>query len=244
MTSIQALEKAAALGPYFVWEPWTADAGWRPWTELADAEVAAEQVEAARATLIHRFGLPEEDVPARVVASVTLLGWAARVMSPLLGAAVTAGGVPAPDPAELWWKPAAGGPLPLAYGGTRVLPAGPEVLASAVTALLGPLLATFRRRYALAPELMAGNVASALAGAAGMISGERAASLVADTLEEPPLHGSGTLVRPDPERARWFFVRTTCCLYYRLPGGGKCGDCVLTSEDERRRHWRAVLSRP
>jgi ferric iron reductase protein FhuF len=21
--------------------------------------------------------------------------------------------------------------------------------------------------------------------------------------------------------------RTTCCLYYRVPGGGLCGDCVL-----------------
>ena len=23
------------------------------------------------------------------------------------------------------------------------------------------------------------------------------------------------------------FTRRTCCLYYRLPGGGLCGDCVL-----------------
>ncbi|MEU7551440.1 (2Fe-2S)-binding protein [Streptomyces sp. NPDC044571] len=23
------------------------------------------------------------------------------------------------------------------------------------------------------------------------------------------------------------FVRRSCCLYYKVPGGGFCGDCVL-----------------
>ena len=40
----------------------------------------------------------------------------------------------------------------------------------------------------------------------------------------------GTAARPrrlrPGRRAR--FKRTSCCLYYRVPGGGYCGDCVLT----------------
>jgi iron complex transport system ATP-binding protein len=26
------------------------------------------------------------------------------------------------------------------------------------------------------------------------------------------------------------YRRTSCCLYYRAPRGGLCGDCVLTSK--------------
>ena len=39
------------------------------------------------------------------------------------------------------------------------------------------------------------------------------------------LHGTGELAEPDPGQP--FFVRRSCCLYYRLPTGGKCGDCAL-----------------
>jgi ferric iron reductase protein FhuF len=24
-----------------------------------------------------------------------------------------------------------------------------------------------------------------------------------------------------------YFVRASCCLFYRIPNAGKCGDCVL-----------------
>jgi hypothetical protein len=27
------------------------------------------------------------------------------------------------------------------------------------------------------------------------------------------------------------FARNNCCLFYKIPGGGKCGDCVLISGD-------------
>ncbi|TDC62491.1 hypothetical protein E1200_25580, partial [Actinomadura sp. GC306] len=27
--------------------------------------------------------------------------------------------------------------------------------------------------------------------------------------------------------------RSNCCLYYRVPGGGMCGDCGLSSRDLR-----------
>jgi ferric iron reductase protein FhuF len=33
--------------------------------------------------------------------------------------------------------------------------------------------------------------------------------------------------RPPPD-----FLRNSCCLYYRLPDGGLCGDCVLRVKRE------------
>src|ERR1700759_2914638 len=106
--------------------------GGRPWPELCEGEVAAERVAIARQALIGMFGLPADEVPTRVVASVTFLGYASRVVSPLLAAAVAGGDQPAPTPAEIFWRPVPGGPLPLAYAGSPARP-GREM---AVDALL------------------------------------------------------------------------------------------------------------
>ncbi|MGW5694872.1 (2Fe-2S)-binding protein, partial [Streptomyces asiaticus] len=40
--------------------------------------------------------------------------------------------------------------------------------------------------------------------------------------DHPPLRDAGTL-----GTAPLGYRRRTCCLYYRVPGGGLCGDCVL-----------------
>jgi ferric iron reductase protein FhuF len=282
-----SLITAALYGPFFHWEPWSPSAGWRPWTSLADGDVAGEQVAAAREKLIAMFGLPSDEVPLRVVASVTFLGYASRVVSPLLGAAGF-GTLPATEPDQLWWRAQTGGPLPLAYGKTRPRPCtrmDPAELAEAlaevaVGGLLTPLLETFQRRFTLSPKVLWGNVASALGGAAGVMAdhaakvaeeigrpgyepprigskpvdrvgwaaklgdqAERAASVVEAMLRIGPLAGTGTLVRPVEDRARHFLIRHNCCLYYRIPGGGTCGDCVLTPQDERRRGWESVLAR-
>ncbi|MGX6600600.1 (2Fe-2S)-binding protein [Micromonosporaceae bacterium Da 78-11] len=302
ITAGAALRAAAGAGPYFVWEPWSGGVGWRPSTELHDPEVVAERVDAARATLIAMFGLAEEVVPVRVVASVTFLGWAARLLSPLLGAAVTGGALPVARAADLWWRPVPAGPLPLAFGDLATVPcAGRPVddvardfTATAVDGLVRPVLEVFRSRFVLSPKVLWGNVASALAGAAGMLAdtapgqvgagqgrqdegrqdegrqdhggpgrggpdqggrdqggrdpggldqGGRAGEIVAACLALGPLAGTGSLVRPDPDGPRRFLVRANCCLYYRIPGGGTCGDCVLTPEPERRTHRESVLNR-
>jgi hypothetical protein len=169
-------------------------------------------------------------VPPRVIASVTFLGLASRLLSPALGARVLGGVLPA---AELFWKPVAGGPWPFAY---RDAVAGGALLAP-----VPPVLAAFQERFALSPQVLWGNVASALAGAAGLLPD--AVPLVEAALAEPPLAGMGRLVQPDPRHPRQFLIRRNCCLYYRIPGGGFCGDCVLTPEAERRRGWAAALSR-
>ncbi|WP_199808608.1 (2Fe-2S)-binding protein, partial [Streptomyces sp. NRRL S-146] len=50
---------------------------------------------------------------------------------------------------------------------------------------------------------------------------DRARSLAAELLAHPLLTGAGTLDGTA-------FRRRSCCLYYRVPGGGVCGDCCFT----------------
>jgi ferric iron reductase protein FhuF len=236
---LPALVTAARFGPFFRWEPWSPEPGWLPWARLCDGAVAAERVGMARETLIGMFGLAEGEVPTRVVASVTFLGYAARVVSPLLAATVAGGDLPAPTPDEIWWQPRPGGPLPMAYGKTQARPcrgmdpaARARALADvAVGGLLTPLEEAFRARFRLSPKVLWGNVASALGGAARMIAEQApeltgpVAAVVSEMLTIGPLAG---MARPLPPRR--FLIRNNCCLYYRIPGGGTCGDCVLTEK--------------
>jgi hypothetical protein len=240
VTSAEALRAAAAVGPYFVWEPWSDGAGWRPLAELTGGDVVAERVAAARAALIGMFGLAEDDVPERVIASVTFLGLASRLVSPPLAAVTLGGTLPVPGPDQLWWRPAPGGPWPVAYSGD---PQPGDFVAGIVGGLVTPVLRAFQDRFVLSTQVLWGNVASALAGAAGMLGSEAAGELAERVLAVPPLAGTGTLVRPDAARARRFLVRHNCCLYYRIPGGGTCGDCVLTPAADRVRAWRSALER-
>ncbi|MGZ4663789.1 MAG: (2Fe-2S)-binding protein, partial [Frankiaceae bacterium] len=69
------------------------------------------------------------------------------------------------------------------------------------------------------------------------------AGLVERMLELPPLSGTGELVQPVRFRPERFFVRRSCCLFYRVPGAGTCGDCVLTPPEVRRRQWQSQLKR-
>jgi ferric iron reductase protein FhuF len=110
-----------------------------------------------------------------------------------------------------------------------------------------PLLDVFRSTFRLSPKVLWGDVASALAGAAGVLAdtmprhAARAGEVLEHALALPPLAGTGEVVRPDTARERRFLVRANCCLYYRIPGGGTCTDCVLTPDADRRNHWAALL---
>ncbi|GAA5191298.1 (2Fe-2S)-binding protein [Rugosimonospora acidiphila] len=251
------LRAAARIGPYFAWEPGDGGPDWRPLRELLDAEVIAERVAAGRRALARMSGLGIEDLGERVVASIVFLGLASRLLSPPLAAVAVGGALPLPDARRMWWRPVDGGPIPIAYRGlVAVDRAGHDAAAvadaltrTAIRGLVEPVLDAFRDRFGVSPHVLWGNVSSALGGAAGMIAdampghAEAAAAVVERALALPPLRGTATLARPDPGRARWFLVRRNCCLYYRIPGGGTCGDCVLTPEPIRRRQWQAVLNR-
>ncbi len=169
---------------------------------------------------------------ARVAASVAHQGLAARLWSVALGCAALYGAVPDLDPRLLRWDPAAGAPDDLWLTEVRPLPGDAPTLADLVlTGHLEPLAAALRSRHRLAPGLLRGNAASALVGAARQPMGwarrhgrtdvaERAARLTRELLADPRLAGAGTLTGTG-------FRRRSCCLYYRVPGGGVCGDCCF-----------------
>jgi hypothetical protein len=240
-----ALAAAARIGPYFAWSPRQDQPGFSDISEMSDATVLADRVGKARNLLARMGGLRPADLDERVVASTVFLGLASRLVSPPLAAAALTGIVPLA--AHLWWKQVPSGPIPITYD--DVTAADPGALADVIVGLTGPVLEAFRTRFVLSPQVLWGNVASALGGAHTMITdaspahAARSAQLVADLLHGEPLAGMATLHHPDPAKNRWFLVRNNCCLYYRIPGGGTCGDCVLVPEESRQRHWQAVLHR-
>lgn len=248
-----ALARAAEAGPYFallIWPPGAPPpAGpWRPLAELVSGPgVAAERAGHARRVLAQRAGAGIAAVAERVAASAVFLGLASQLVSPLLGAAVLGGVVPELSVADLWWQPADSGPWPLAArpaGGTAVgelaaagqLRDAAAVLADGIRRLTAPLEAAFGDQFRLSPRVLRGNVASAVAGAGAVLASAfpqragAAGQLAGEVLALGPLRGAGRFVPDGPGRR---FVRRSCCLYYRVPGAGLCGDCVLTRTPPR-----------
>lgn len=245
-----ALGQASAAGPYFTIQPWSSGAGWRPLSALvAEPAALSERVSHARGVLARQAGIAPGDVPERVAASTVFLGLAAQLGSPVLGAAVVGGVVPRLAIADLWWRPAESGLWPLAagpvdgsavghLGSDRELREAAVVLSERVHDLTGPLAAAFGAAFRLSQQVLRGNVASAMSGAAAVLAvafprrAETAGRLTAQVLAGGWLRGSGGYTRPDPAQPRWQLTRRSCCLLYRLPGAGLCGDCVLR-RDER-----------
>src|SRR5439155_14256063 len=93
---------------------------------------------------------------------------------------------------------------------------------------LGAVIGAVRAAVPVAAGLLWGNVASGLAGALRALDGAvplpRRAATGRALLDHGPLRGSGTLA---VRGGRLAFRRRSCCLFYRLPGGGLCGDCPL-----------------
>ncbi|MFF8781522.1 (2Fe-2S)-binding protein [Streptomyces sp. NPDC015140] len=170
---------------------------------------------------------------ARVAASVAQQGLAARLWSVALACAAFTGRVPDLAPDLLCWDPDATAPDDLWLAGVRsARPADTAALADVVlTAHLAPLTAAVHDRYGVAAGLLWGNAASALAGAGRELdrwarrhghadAAGRAGALTAGLLAHPLLAGTGTLTGTA-------FRRRSCCLYYRVPGAGVCGDCCF-----------------
>jgi hypothetical protein len=246
-----ALAQASAAGPYFTIHPWSSGAGWRPLGALISDPVALSgRVGHARSVLARQAGIAPVDVEERVAASTVFLGLASQLVSPMLGAAVAGGVVPRLAVADLWWRPADGGLWPLAAGpveGTGVgqlssdheLRDAGEALSEGVHDLTAPLAASFGAVFRLSQHVLRGNVASALSGASGMLAAAfprragAAGRVTAQVLAAGWLRGTGQYAQPDPAQPRWFLARRSCCLLYRVPGAGICGDCVLRRETDR-----------
>ncbi len=117
----------AGLGPFFAVETHrpgeAAAAPWQPLgTLLGSATALAARIDAVRDSLAAAAGCPASRIDRRVAASVTQLGVAARLISPVLGSAVL--GVPLGiNVGQARWVPGLGGPfrlslaVPAAAGG-------------------------------------------------------------------------------------------------------------------------------
>ena len=204
----------ARLGPFFVVDA-VDDGPWRPLAELVSGDALAERVAWTRDALGRRARVEVEE---RVAASTASLGIFARVLSPAVGATLL--GVDAPDPGSLRWQPVEGGPMRLAAETWGRHPPG-EV----VDTVIAPLVDRLDTEHGVSVKIGWGNAASAVHGAARMAAqtdptlAPAAGSLLLDVLAHPLLTDTADVGPP--------FVRRSCCLYYRLPGGGYCGDCVL-----------------
>ncbi|NHC45543.1 (2Fe-2S)-binding protein [Motilibacter aurantiacus] len=216
------------LGPFVELATGPADDEWLPVARLVDEpELLAARVRSGRTALASLAGAPVEAVEERVVTSVVMLGVAARLSAPAIAAAAMCDAVL--PVGRLSWRDGQPGPVPLLLPTSAHVPPGDAdgLHAALVEDVLARLVDTARALAPLAPSLLWGNAASGIAGAAGALARARpsvagAAYGVADALlARPPLRGAGAFA---PGRR---FRRGTCCLYYRLPGGGTCGDCPL-----------------
>jgi ferric iron reductase protein FhuF len=214
----RALSGAATLGPFFALGTAAAGPGWR----RASAFYPHAFLTGARARL------PEAEL--RVAASIAQQAYAARLWSPVLAAGLLAGIVP--DLADLQLRDQEAAPLELALpspAGWRAEDPAELCYRVVVTAHLEPLASALAGE--LADGLLWGNAASALTGALGVLVRARpdlrrpATALAGTLLTHGRLAHTGEL---GVTGGALGFRRRSCCLYYRLPGGGLCGDCGLT----------------
>lgn len=209
------LAEIASYGGFFALTVGGDAAGWHP-VGQSYADGCADLVDA---TARHY-----RTTDLRIGASLVHLGHAARLWSPVLACAIGHGVIPdledlhrADDGAQLR--------LPKPLGEPVASPAPDVLYRVVVSGHMRPLAAGLRVK--LAPALLAGNIASALVGAARALLSARPDlhSAIAETtlslLDTGVLAGSGVLTGP-----RLSFRRHSCCLFYRLPGGSLCGDCV------------------
>lgn len=240
-----AFDDVARLGPFFCASANPAEAvdpTWRPWrTFYDDPGLMAARVDLVAGAL----GTTDR----RVAASIALQGLAARLVSPILAVAAAHRLVPPWTPESLHWRLAVSGPWPMWESATEQAsrpasqPASEpairsesrsgddEVVAMVASALVEPHLAALveatRAVESVSERVLRGNVASAVAAAGGLVArvrpdaASRSSLIVAGLLETRLLSGAGRF------ETDWSFRRRSCCLYYRVPGGGTCGDCVL-----------------
>jgi hypothetical protein len=238
----QALEQAGSLGAFASVEARSPRGAITLQELFGDPALVRERIEATRTALAGADRLETVD-GLRVAASVWQLGMAARITSPALATAVLGGWVPDLGLTRVWCQPRRPSPIPLALpnpSGRRA--DGPEavsaafgdlVLDQAATSLVDVVAAS----VSISESVLWGNVWSGLAGNLAAIGATRsdllsAAREVIGAIFERARSGPPTpaMVVGGFDRAGRY-RRSTCCLIYRIPSAGLCGDCVLRRTD-------------
>ncbi|MCC3777724.1 (2Fe-2S)-binding protein [Streptomyces sp. UNOB3_S3] len=210
------LDELADVGPFFALR--TGEGG----LPLLGEETVRQRV----ATVAARLGTDD----TRVAASIAFQGIAGRLLSIGLGSAVLTGEVPDLAAGGLRWEPTSAAPDDLWLPSPAALP-GEDLRTAVVQDLLVPLHDLIRTVTPISSPLLWGNAGSSLAGSLRVLhtwclgrnrteDAARAVALTHELFTDPLLRDTGVL-------SDTTYIRRTCCLYYRVPGGGMCGDCVL-----------------
>jgi iron complex transport system ATP-binding protein len=223
----RVLVELADISPYFAVGTGPCDDGWRPVQQLYTDTALLDAI-------ISRMQTRIDATEQRVAASTFFLGFAARLWSIGLGALAGHRLLLGLDPEHLLFREADGQiqlhiEHPVAWQGDDL----EQLLADMVLdAHLMPLAAALRRLGPIPGKLLRGNAASALLGAARVFDCHATSGtgwqLARSLCDEKRL--SDAICFNDAG-----YRRTSCCLYYRTPRGGLCGDCVLTSKPRQHR---------
>jgi len=167
-----------------------------------------------------------------VAASLVVLGYSARLLGPSVAVLLRDGVLLDVAPARVRFAYVVGGgfrlslPQPAGW-------AGPDLAAGWCRVVLDEhlamVVAAVCAQVQVAAGLLWGNIASGLVGTlsalvrADAVPLDACVAFATAALAHGPLAGTGEL------DASLRFRRRSCCLYYRIPGGGYCGDCSFTA---------------
>jgi hypothetical protein len=223
--------QTAKLGEYFTL-PSAEGHGWRTLPQLFDDAVLLDYVDRTRNAIATSSQCGSDDIPLKMAASSFQLGIAARLLSPLVGAASCFNAVPMLNNGSLVWQPTSRHHPQFAVTNPNWVPASTPaqaadlIIASAINGALGPLNDRLKVLVSLSQQVTWGNVVSAVNGAVTVLAMSRpqdesaGRAVVQALLRAGPLVDTGDFVRGA-------FVRRSCCLFYQAPRSGLCGDCVL-----------------
>jgi iron complex transport system ATP-binding protein len=217
------LAKTSEINGYFAVGTGPVDSGWQSVHQLyTDPGLLDGIVDRVQT----RMGAAER----RVAASTFFLGFAARLWSIGVGAVVGHRLLPELAAEELLFREVDGQTelhieRPVGWQGDDLEPLLADMI---LDAHLAPLTEALRRLAPISRELLRGNAASALLGAARVYDNHRATGspgpgweLARRLFADERLNGTVRFSKTN-------YRRTSCCLYYRAPAGGLCGDCVFT----------------
>lgn len=234
------LSALAALGEFFALptaRPEPQVDSWRPFATLCgDADTLRDYALRMRAATAAGFRVGEAAVPVRAAASSVHLSIAARLLSPTVGAAACLSAVPLLTADSVFWqddsshRPLLGAVRPTWSPVTDARAAAARITETLIDDVLRLLNTAMQQALSLPPQVMWGNIASAANGAVTVLAQTRpdaegfGRELVQAMIAAEPLFGTA-------EFTAGRFRRQNCCLFYQVPGGGYCGDCVLLNPE-------------
>ena len=220
-----------------------------PWAEVLAPDVLTARFVTVRQALAAGSGLPVDEVDPKVAVSATQVGLASRLWSVALAATALHRWVPDLSASALVASPVHRGDVPL--GLTRpdqgyAVATTADAVAVLTRTVVEDSLARLHEACATigrTPErVLVSNSSSALVGAARVLARHRpdastAAWQLVRALVEVDAVAAGGAVVPKAdlhhcvggamEHRDEAFLRSGCCVFYRLPGHGLCPDCVL-----------------